>query len=506
MKKRYIYTVIFLFILSFSIFLFYILNNNKIENSNSQKQISENSIDYKKIWIDPNKYSTFSGFLEDFKSFSWVTFDVSKQDFVIWKNNWKWGIIYTNFTPDTNYIFDDKKNKNEAIIDIYTAYKNNNLFWWKNSDAWSKIIFEKDLQYKQTETLNKIFSKQLNVYDVLNNLNNVEIISNSQKELSSYLSDFIWDYEKSNKISWDLCKENKDFCTNFIDVIFSWTLFDEKWNFLTWANVELLNNPKIRTTTDEKWNYFLKFSEYNFSHLRIKASKIWYSDAFLTHSLNNTDPSWIHNYEYNFTLNKANKNISIDLSNSKEYTKWWFYIFKTEQSTYFAPKDWFYYLDWTKFNKDNIDVYLYEFNKWSKLDDLITNDTFDPVYGYVWNLMKTFWMPYIQFFDKSWKEIFVKSSNPIILQNKIYHMKELYENYDRIYEAVTKDNMKELVQISKDLPWYPIDFDWQIENWYLRWPTWWALDRKTWIWWNVWHRVLNEDWLVELPFYSIKDN
>jgi hypothetical protein len=66
--------------------------------------------------------------------------------------------------------------------------------------------------------------------------------------------------------------------------------------------------------------------------------------------------------------------------------------------------------------------------------------------------------------------------------------------------------MKFLVETTKKLWGYPIDFDFLTENWLLRWPVWWALDRKTWTWWSIGSAVLNTDWLVELPFYSIKDN
>jgi len=31
-------------------------------------------------------------------------------------------------------------------------------------------------------------------------------------------------------------------------------------------------------------------------------------------------------------------------------------------------------------------------------------------------------------------------------------------------------------------------------------------DRKTWVWSNVGHRVINVGGLVELPFFHIKDN
>ncbi len=61
-------------------------------------------------------------------------------------------------------------------------------------------------------------------------------------------------------------------------------------------------------------------------------------------------------------------------------------------------------------------------------------------------------MPYIQFIHtETKKELFVAKSNPMILQNNIYHMKELYENYDNIYEALTPEDMKYLVSKSKEL-------------------------------------------------------
>jgi hypothetical protein len=43
-------------------------------------------------------------------------------------------------------------------------------------------------------------------------------------------------------------------------------------------------------------------------------------------------------------------------------------------------------------------------------------------------------MPYIQLFDRDKnEELFIYSSNPMILQNQVYHMKELYEDYDKLY-------------------------------------------------------------------------
>jgi hypothetical protein len=65
--------------------------------------------------------------------------------------------------------------------------------------------------------------------------------------------------------------------------------------------------------------------------------------------------------------------------------------------------------------------------------------------------------------------------------------------------------MEFLVKYSKEKWWYPITFDFLTENNLLRWPWWWVLDRKKWVWESVPSRVLDTSWLVELPFYSIND-
>jgi len=60
-------------------------------------------------------------------------------------------------------------------------------------------------------------------------------------------------------------------------------------------------------------------------------------------------------------------------------------------------------------------------------------------------------MPYIQFIDRESKqELFIKSSDPMILQNQVYHMQELYDNYDKIYSAVTQKDMEILYKYSQE--------------------------------------------------------
>jgi hypothetical protein len=65
--------------------------------------------------------------------------------------------------------------------------------------------------------------------------------------------------------------------------------------------------------------------------------------------------------------------------------------------------------------------------------------------------------------------------------------------------------MEFLVKKSRELWWYPIDFEFLTKNDFLRWPAWWALDRKKWVWENIWAKVITMDGLIETPFYSIND-
>lgn len=515
MKK--ILSVLLFLILAILVFFLFSLNNKKVEIKTSSeyhnwKEISTllNEENYEKIWINPEKYKNFKDFLVEFKSFSWVNIDPISENFSIWIKKENWNIIYIPF--DYKYInkpFEEDKNKNLAILDIYSAYKEWMVFWWSRSKSWEKIIFDDEINnHPETVELNKIFNRQENVNKYIESLEKTQNLPTSKKELLSYLYDFVWNYDKANEERENICKNNSNCSSIKSEIILTWKILDENWKPINWAKVELLNNPLVNYTTKQDWSYELKANSIPFSHLRIKASFEWYSDWFTTYALTkNTNEKQDFKLSSDITLNKYSEKITISQTNSESFKKWKYYVIKTEYSTYFVPTDWLFFEDWSNYSDENFDIYTYQFTKWSNMSNLLENDTFEPVFWYVWNIMKTFWMPYIQFIDKKTKkELFIKSSNPMILQNQIYHMKELYENYDKIYEAVTKEDMKKLYEYSQNNEWYPIDFDYLVKNNILRWPARWALDRKTWIWSNVWQKLLNETWLVELPFYSIKDN
>jgi len=502
-------------LLFFNLWLFNWWNNDdkniilEIKTHNWQN-ISDllNNDNYNKIWINPNKYEDFEWFLKDFKSFSWVTIDPIKEKFVVCVNDKADdNRLYIAFDYKYNWkVFDNEEYKNLAILDIYSAYKNDCIYWWVDSKAWKKILFETDFVHPKTSIINDVFSMKKNVYSIIATLSKSKNAWVLNKELLWYLYDFTWNYEEWLKERSELCKVRESLCNNNIKINVSWVVNDLDWNWIKWVEISLLNNSKYKTFTDTEWKYDFDINVYNLSHLRFKASLDWYSDAFKTAIVNNNKiKEW--SLRFRFNMQKADKSYTINWENLSKYKVWWkYFVIKDDNSKYFIPLDGLYYSDWEQYKDFDLTVYTYLFTKQSSTEDMLANDTFQPVFWYVWNIMKTFGMPYIQFIDnKSWEELFVKASNPMILQNHIYHMKELYENYDKIYEPITDEDMEFLVKYSKEKWGYPITFDFLTENNLLRWPWWWALDRKKGIWESVPSRVLDTSWLVELPFYSIND-
>ena len=463
-----------------------------------------NKENYKKVWINPEKYSDFHSFLDEFSTYSWVLIDPINEKFVIWVDDNDW-ILYTAFDFKNNWdVFNDKDYKNLAILDIYDAYKKWKLYWWVNSRYGKRILFETDFEHPTSNILWDIFDWKKNVYKTIDLLWRSTDLSVVNKELLWYLDDFVWNYEEWIKQRDELCKSNKDLCEKFIEINVSWKVKDQNGNLAEWIKISLLNNW-LTTETNNKWEYNLKFKFYNFSHLRFKAYWNWYSDGFNTISINN---SYIKNKNIvlNFTVSEAKWVYKINKNTVSKYKKWIYYIIEDWYSKYFIPRSGLYFENWDKYNWLDFTVYTYLFTKHTSSESMLANDTFQPVYWFVWNIMKTFWMPYIQFIDNiTWKELFIRASNPMILQNHIYHMKELYNNYDKIYEAISDEDMEYLVEYSEKKWGFPITFDFLTENNFLRWPAWWVLDRKKWIWECVGSRVIDTNWLVELPFYSIND-
>jgi hypothetical protein len=81
-----------------------------------------------------------------------------------------------------------------------------------------------------------------------------------------------------------------------------------------------------------------------------------------------------------FHLHKYHDKVVINSETASEYEKGKYYLITTENSKYFIPKDGLYYLDGKKYEKNDFEVYLYQFTKWSNMENLLENDTFEPVF------------------------------------------------------------------------------------------------------------------------------
>lgn len=208
-----------------------------------------NQDNYKKVWINPEKYDTINDFLVDFKSFTWVYINPLEEDFVIWKSFDDWSVEYIQFKQEDikSELFSNEKNKNLAILDIYSAYKDAKIYWSVWSKYWQRIIFESDVRHPETLTLNKVFSMETNINKVIWELKKINNKSKSDYELLSYSYDFTGDYGEA-KSTRNLISDYSDpDCLIKTDVKVAWIVFDQNNKPIKWAKISLLNDQNIYT-------------------------------------------------------------------------------------------------------------------------------------------------------------------------------------------------------------------------------------------------------------------
>lgn len=489
--------------------------NHSVESSISSVQvrhlwrdISEilNQDNYDRVGINPEEYEEFVDFLEDFGSFTWVLVDPVNEKFSVAHTLDNGNTLFIPYDFQKNAeVFDSEINKNLAILDIYEWYTEGMIYGWYNSAReGNRILYERDMRHSLHDSILDVLWWNLNVYDMVDELQSSPNIGKENTELLSYLLEFTWDYSWSIEKRVNLCEEFQSCDT--ITLNLQGTVRDPSGSPLQGANIQSLNTSQ-EIQSDENWQFNLSIEVSNFSHQRFKASLLWYSDWFSTYALDtpflNLDERTI---THDFTLFEADDVVVINDQNISEYQLWGYYKVDVYNSTYFIPRNGLVYEDKEPFTGSNITIHTYQFNRDDDTTDLLDNDTFEPVYGYLGNTMVTFGMPYIQIIDNnSWRELFTRSDNPMILQNQVYHMEELFNDADWLYWAISQEDLEYLYELSTtSQDPYPIDFDFLTSNNFLRWPAWWSLDRSTWIWHNVWHRLLNLEWKVELPFYHIK--
>jgi len=340
----------------------------------------------------------------------------------------------------------------------------------------------------------------------------LEMDSYSESDLEKliYLYELKALYEKRDKIQLLLCKDYAKRCDSGIAVTLVGKVIDGFGEGIQGARVEVLSRLGVKPVlTNMLGEYHIQMSVQEMEKIRLRANKRNYSDGVVSTialSLNkkvySMDDLILTSPINIITINTQERIVTgedntFDIENKS-------YIVKTKQSKYTIPFDSIVHKDGSSY-AGIVDVYLYEFAKGEVPESLMAIDTFDDVRGYAGNLMKTFGMPYIQFFSPDGEELHVFKTNPMKLEYKIYNMDALYTNQDKIYEELTQEDMIYLAMASGS-DGYPIDRLFLIQHDMLRFPAFWVFDRTKGIWENVGVRVIDPSGIIESIFYTINDS
>jgi len=326
----------------------------------------------------------------------------------------------------------------------------------------------------------------------------------------SYLRELQGDYAGRDALNAQNCELYRERCEEDVRVRLEGKVVDKTGAAIAGASVELLSKPgstPVETGVSGEYTLFLASQE--MEKLRIHASKRNFSDGYAdtivlegrsTERFYHIDdiqlesPIGIVTIDYDARVvtgigNTFNQDGSVTL--------------RTSQSTYTIPSQAIVHKDGTSYRGKRVDIYLYEFTKGESPPNLIALDTFDEVRGYAGNLMKSFGMPYIQFFAPEGEELHVLKSRPMELTYRIPDMDALYRNTDGIYRALTDRDMEQLVRASHG-GGYPIDQAFLIGNDMLQFPAFWVFDRRRGVWDNVGIAVLNQQGTIGTIFYTIR--
>jgi len=509
-KKKLIFSALFLFIVLWTYTILTIVNKDskKIKEDNSQIKSDvlqsskiiyskEKEVDITKKDIDPNKYETLNEFIHYFNTWSWISLSVNLEKEPFYIKTWSWkNTIIKKIDNDTIINVDknsDKNIKNIAINEIFQSYLNDNYVYWEPNWVRNSVRFLENNELPRNLSIhNKILS--FNSWESFNEIKKrLEDISNKSKEdylELSYIYDYAWQYDKANlykKISW----------ANKINYTIKWKAFNSD-SALKWASISLLNNPNIKTTTDNNWEYTLSFETYPETRIRLRASYLWLSDWFnWTYIIFDYD-NQVEN-DINFNLHKYDTKNELDTS---KIINWTPYIIKSSLWNIFEiNKNSIVYKNWKTYSWKFI-TYIYEFNKdtpW--MDNFLTLDNFDNTYWLDWNMMITNGMTYLLITDTQWNELYISKKNPIKTQQYI-DIKSMMTSDINWTKMLTESELDLILEKSEE-EGYPITFEFLKERNISWFSPWWVLNVKKWIWENSWIKLINKNWLKEWLYYNI---
>jgi hypothetical protein len=327
---------------------------------------------------------------------------------------------------------------------------------------------------------------------------------------ASYLAELAGDYTRRDRLNAQNCTQFKVRCADTLPITLKGNVRDAHGG-VAGATVTVISRPDVpvvRTASDG--SYQVKLLVKPMEKLRVRAGKRNYSEGF-TDIVVLTQAAHIYRAEdimletpINIvTIDYAGKTVTGDGDVFHEDGS---VTIRTSNSTYEIPADAIVGKDGKPYRAGPIDVYLYEFTKGNPPTSLIQLDTFDQVIGYAGNLMKSFGMPYIQFFaQKDGAELDVLKSNPMVLTYRIADMDALRTNHDHIYRPLTDADMATLVETSS-YGGYPVDREFLIHTQLLAFPAFWVFDRHRGVWDNVGVSVLDIQGTIRTIFYTVRDD
>lgn len=325
----------------------------------------------------------------------------------------------------------------------------------------------------------------------------------------SYMSELSGDYATRDALDARNCALFKVRCKSDMNhITITGRVVDMNGHPVQGARVSLMSRPEVKPVeTTVEGIYTLSASINEMEKIRVAVSKRNYSEGVVStvsvsknKHLYRTDDIVVTSPINIVTIDTDKKTIS-DPSGSIDANGT--ITIKTEYSTYKIPAGAIVHKDGRPY-VGVVDVYLYEFTKNTVPPGLMQIDTFDQVMGYAGDLMKSFGMPYIQFFAPSGEELHVLRSNPMVLTYRIANMKELREDTAKLYGPLTDADMKLLTDASVGQP-YAIDRDFLIRNQMLRFPAFWVFDRTAGIWENIGVSVLDLQGTIRTIFYTINN-
>ncbi|MFQ5662021.1 MAG: hypothetical protein ACE5F2_02095 [Candidatus Paceibacteria bacterium] len=337
----------------------------------------------------------------------------------------------------------------------------------------------------------------------------VEEQESSSSDLSqlAYLYELEGDYAARDalNIEEDTCES----CRKKTTITISGSVVDLKGEPVQGAAIDVLGTDEATVRTDIEGLYTITVSTFVPGKVRVSALKRNFSDGVVSVNTVSRDKTF---YEADpIVIASAVSIVTIDTQagtvsgNRNEVRVDGTFVVHTDQSTYEIPGGAIVHRSGARY-KGEVDVYLYEFSQGNIPEGLIQVDTFDDVRGFAGDLMKTFGMPFIQFFSPSGEELHVLSNNPMVLTYKIANMSELRRNTLAIYSPLTNEDMKFLVDVSSKSPRaYPIDREFLISNQMLRFPAFWVYDRRAGVWNSVGISVLDTSGTIKSEFYTIKN-